>query len=138
MLLWVTVIAFVVFTIMFGLCLYMDHDNLAAFTFTFTIAFFLLIAVIAMSVIAIASNVGVDAYVAEQEQVYESLLYQYENDIYDNDNDIGKKELMDNIQDWNTSLAYHKEVQDDLWLGIFHANIYDQFNFIELNWEDIN
>lgn len=80
-------------------------------------------------------HLGKDAVVAKYEQRYESLVYQYENDIYENDNDLGKRELMSDIEYWNTDLAYRKEIQRDFWLGIFYADIYDDFKFIKLEKE---
>lgn len=89
------------------------------------------IAVFISVIIFCCSYTGVDGQIAEYQARYESLTYQYENDIYENDNDLGKKELMSEIQEWNTSLASYKENQDDFWIGIYIANIYDQFEFIE-------
>ena len=87
---------------------------------------------ILVSIIVFAVNyIGLDGYIEENKVRYESLTYQYENKLYDNDNDIGKKELMSEIQDWNEDLARHKARQDDFWIGIYIPDIYDQFEFIE-------
>ena len=77
--------------------------------------------------------IGTEASIAGWEKRYESLTYQLENNLYDNDNDIGKKELMNEIRKWNEDLAYHKEIQRDFWVGIYHPNIYDNFEFIPLS-----
>ena len=90
------------------------------------------IAAFIADIIIIDSNAALDAKIAEKQQVRNSLVYQLENDIYENDNDLGKKNLYDQIQDYNSNLAYYKGVQDDFWLGIFYPDIYDQFEFIEL------
>lgn len=85
-----------------------------------------------MLIVLISNNVGSDAKIAEYQARYDSLVYQYENDIYDNDNDLGKRDLMEDIEAWNTDLAYHKQIQRNFWVGIFYPNIYDYFDFIEL------
>lgn len=85
-----------------------------------------------MLVFIIVGNIGPDAKIAKYQARYDSLVYQYENDIYDNDNDLGKRDLMENIEEWNTDLAYRKRIQRNFWVGIFYPNIYDYFDFIEL------
>lgn len=96
------------------------------------IAFLSFFVSIIMLVVIIVNNTNVDAYVAENQMRYEMLVYQYENDIYDNDNDLGKRDLMEDIQEWNKDLAHYREAQDDFWVGIFYPNVFDQFEFIEL------
>lgn len=93
-----------------------------------------LIATIIMLVAIIVAHVGTDGYIAKSYERYDSLTYQYENNVYDNENDLGKRELLVDIQKWNEDLANNRENQDDFWVGIFTANIYDQFAFIE--WEE--
>lgn len=80
----------------------------------------------------LVANMGVSGKIASYEQRYESLVFQLENNLYDNDNDLGKKELYNQIQSWNEDLARGKAMQDDIWLGVFWPDIYDDFEFIEL------
>jgi hypothetical protein len=90
------------------------------------------IVVLIMSIFIIEAHINVEADIAANEQIYASLVYQYENDIYDNDDDvIGKKQLYDQIQEWNMDLAKYKAKEKDFWVGIFYPNIFDQFEFIE-------
>lgn len=98
-----------------------------------TIAFALTLVALLISTIGLAvTYIGVDASVAKWETQYESLTYQLENNLYDNDNDIGKKELMDEIHEWNGNLAYCKKIQRNFWVGIYYPNVYDNFEFIPL------
>lgn len=93
--------------------------------------FFGLAATISVFVFA-CCNIGVDGYVSQMNTRYEMLTYQYENDIYENDNDLGKRELMNDIQEWNEDLANYKTIQDDFWIGIYIPDVYDQFEPIVL------
>lgn len=97
-----------------------------------TISFFLWIAIVIMVGVAVNKNIGIQGLIAANEQRYEALVYQLEYDLYDNDNDLGKKELYNEIRKWNEDLARGKAMQHDLWVGIFYPDIYDRFEFIEL------
>ena len=90
------------------------------------------IAAFAMTMILVVSNISIRLDVPAMRVRYESLVYQYENNLYENDNDVGKKELMKEIQEWNADLANGKTYQRDFWVGIFVPNVYDEFDFIEV------
>lgn len=91
------------------------------------------VSLLVISAISFATNyIGTDAAIAKWETHYESLTYQLENNLYDNDNDIGKKDLMDEIREWNEDLAYRKAIQRNFWVGIYYPNIYDNLEFIPL------
>ena len=129
MIFWLVVLSIVV---CLGLAVYVEkrfYDYSVPFLMIASIGF---IVAIIMLIIIVVKNTNVDAYVAENQMRYEMLVYQYENNLYDNDNDLGKRDLMEDIQEWNEDLAYYREAQDDFWVGIFHPNVYDQFEFIEL------
>lgn len=76
--------------------------------------------------------IGVGGRVAALHARHDILVYQYEHEFYENDNDLGKYELVSKIQDWNEDLSRYREIQDDFWIGVFIPNIYDQFDYIEL------
>ena len=88
---------------------------------------------IAISIIILLINfIGIDAEISKKEQTYKSLVYQYENAVLDWDDDVvGKKELYNQIEKWNTDLAWYKSAQRDFWIGAYIPNVYDQFEFIE-------
>ena len=95
------------------------------------ISFISAIAIFLSGIFMIFSYAGVNAKIAENQERYKSLTYQLENNLYDNDNDLGKKELYNEITEWNEDLAYYQNIQDDFWFGIYYPNIFDQFEFIE-------
>ena len=101
----------------------------------FTLVLLAIIAVVVSLIIMGGNYIGVDGYIAKMNTRYDTLVYQYENDIYDNDNDLGKRELMKDIQSWNEDLAANRERQDDFLIGIYWPNIYNQFEFIQLERE---
>lgn len=129
MIFWLVLLSFI---ISLGLAIYVEK-RFGDYSWLFLVITFLSFLVsIIMLVVIIVNNTNVDAYVAENQMRHEMLVYQYENDIYDNDNDLGKRDLMEDIRKWNEDLAYRRKAQDDFWVGIFYPNVHDQFEFIEL------
>jgi hypothetical protein len=97
-------------------------------------------AIIVVSAIAVGvslfiigiNHIGKDAYIDKMEVRRDALVYQYENEIYENDNDLGKRELMEDIREWNEQLAHGKKIHDNFWVGIYYADYYTMFEPIEL------
>lgn len=123
MLFWLTLVLFLIFIGMF----YFYDSGLAMIG-----AIFLGITMVVMIVCLSFTYIGISGRIAADHQRYESLVYQAENQIYENDNDIGKQELVCKIQDWNEDLAIGKTLQNDFWVGIFYPNVFDQFDFIPI------
>lgn len=128
-----TVVAFLIGVL---LCvLFFDKNDcreFIAYIGAFIIVASLVVFLIELLALAI-THVSIDGQYYSKEQKRASLVYQLEHDLYDNDNDVGKKELYLEIQEWNSNLAYGKKAMDDPWIGAFYPNnLYENFDFIEL------
>lgn len=91
------------------------------------------VVILFMTVAICIGNFGADAKAAKYKERYDSLVYQYENEIYCDDNVV--YDLLTDIREYNEDLAYYQEIQDDFWIGVFYPNIFDQFELIELDEE---
>ena len=91
------------------------------------------VVILFMTVAICIGNFGADAKAAKYKERYDSLVYQYENEIYCDDNVV--YDLLTDIREYNEDLVYYQEIQDDFWIGIFYPNIFDQFELIELDEE---
>ena len=81
--------------------------------------------------ISIIERAGADAYLASMQEKRSALVYQLENDIYDNDNDLGKKELYSEITEYNCDVAEGKIKQNNIWVYNLYCNVYDELELIE-------
>ena len=104
-----------------------NYDSFAVFMITTVAA----ICVIVSGIIFLDMYGNIEGKIAQNNQKYESLTYQLENNLYDNDNDLGKKELYNQISEWNEDVVYYQNVQDNFWFGIYYPNVFDQFKLID-------
>lgn len=124
----VTVICLVVFIISdnkYGYSWYI----IGAISLVFAITAFVLSA--ALGGVSIVARTGADAYLASMQEKRSALVYQLENDIYDNDNDLGKKELYSEITEYNCDVAKGKIKQNNIWVYNIYPNVYDELELIE-------
>ena len=132
MILWIsifiTVICFVIFIISsnkyYGA---LDAINIISFVLSIT-AFVLSMGLGGVSIVARA---GADAYLASMQEKRAALVYQLENDIYDNDNDLGKKELYSEITEYNCDVAEGKIKQNNILVYNIYPDVYDELELIE-------
>lgn len=129
MLFWLFAIIAVVSFVLILISIWKNWDWEDVFGFFMAISIF---CVIASLCVIVSSYTGIDAEIEKYNIRYEMLVYQYDNDFYNNDNEVGKYELVKSIQEWNEDLAYKKRIQRNFWIGIYYPNIYDQFEFISL------
>ena len=93
-------------------------------------------------IVSVAMLIGIgisniDAPIKREEvlAVREVLVYELENDIYSDfgDDVVGKKELYNQIKDFNSELAVWKKTSNDFWIGIFYPNVVRDIDFIPLS-----
>ena len=104
-------------------------DAIDAISLVFAITAFVLS--IGLGGVSIIARVGADAYLASMQEKRSALVYQLENDIYDNDNDLGKKELYSEITEYNCDVAEGKIKQNNIWVYNLYCNVYDELELIE-------
>lgn len=133
MLFWILVIFLIV-----GIILFIIHDtcwnNILA-----DISLIISIPLLALGIIGLiistpsfVSYIGLDGQIESMNQEREAIIYQLENNIYNNDNDLGLKETINEAVEWNEDIAYKKANQNDFWIGIYIPDIYEDFELIDI------
>ena len=109
-------------------------DVITSISIALSVLFFIISAV--LGVIAISTSVGSESYLASMQEKRNALIYQLENDLYDNDNDLGKKELYSEIIEYNCDVAKGKIMQDNIWVYNLYSDVYDDLELIEFDVEE--
>ena len=104
-------------------------DSIYVISLVFAITAF--VVSIGLGGVSIVARAGADAYLASMQEKRAALVYQLENDIYDNDNDLGKKELYSEITEYNCDVAEGKIKQNNIWVRNLYCNVYDELELIE-------
>ena len=89
------------------------------------------IALLVMLMILPINYVGSKAKIAECQEQYRALTYKVESGACRDEFGLLNKEVLDEIQAWNQFIVHRQNIQDDFWIGVFHPNIYDQFETID-------
>ena len=68
------------------------------------------------------------------EAEYATLCWEVENQVYNDGGDdvVGKKELYNQVREWNKDLARNQYYEKNFWVGIFYPDIYGDLKLIEL------
>lgn len=111
-----------ILVIVFGIGAKRSYDNDRDISSAICVVFlaiwlFIFITFSLVGIVVTCTNDGSELGAA---QLHDSLVYQLENDIYDNDNDLGKKELYDQITEWNHKVVSHSKMNDSIWFGMVY------------------
>ena len=94
-----------------------------------------LVITIIMSIALVAIHLPAESEYARLSAEYEVLVWEVENNIYTDDGDdvVGKKELYNQVREWNAKVANNQAKVDDFWRGIFVPDFWTDLKPIELN-----
>ena len=84
-----------------------------------------------MLVCIICSHTNVEAKIEQNKEIYNALTYKMESTSCRDEFGFLSKEVIDEVQVWNTDVIYYQSAQDDFWVGIFYPNVYDEFKTID-------
>ena len=85
-----------------------------------------------MLICIIGAHVNLDAKVAKYEEQYNALVYKVESPNCRDEFGFVNKEIIDEIEDWNTMVVNWCHSRKNLWVGIFYPNhAYEQFEVID-------
>lgn len=132
MLMFVVVILFIVASF----ALYVWNDNRKIWSsdivdfISTCMAVFGAIAFVVLLIVYFCIAIPADGDYAQNIQRREALVYQLENNMYSNDNEIGKFELYSQIKEFNEDLAVGKAMMDNIWIGCFFPDFYENIDYI--------
>ena len=106
-------------------------DVITSISIALSVLFFIISAV--LGVIAVSASVGSESRLASMQEKRNALVYQLENDLYNNDNDLGKKELYSEIAEYNCDVAKGKIMQNNIWVYNLYSDVYDDLELIEFD-----
>ena len=137
MILWISIAITIISVILFAVSYKKFNDTWDVINFiSLALAILFGAASAVLGVIAISASVGSESYLASMQEKRNALVYQLENDLYDNDNDLGKKELYSEIIEYNCDVAKGKIMQDNIWVYNLYSDVYDDLELIEFDEEE--
>ena len=67
----------------------------------------------------------------EYDEEYAKITYSVQNEYVHDDFNLVNKEIINDIQNWNTTIKQKQKYQKNFWIGIFYPNIFDKYELIE-------
>lgn len=126
-----TIIAVILLVIAFII----DYTRKFNWETTFTlksIAIVLIILIISGGIVAFFVNQCAESSTTAYRIQYETLVYQLENGAYENVVEYNRKDLMDDICDYNSHIESGRILSKNPWIGVYYPEDWDNLPLIEL------
>ena len=108
---------------------YHDDDFKEIGTIVFWVSLLILLGMSFISLIMNSDSKGLEA---KYQATYEAIVYKMNTVECRDEFGLLNKNMCNEVQIWNETISYNKEMQRNLWVGIFYPNIYDNFETIKL------
>ena len=132
MILWISIVIAIIGCVLYPVSLSKFNDTWDVINFiSLALAVLFGASSAILGAFAVSASVGSESYLASMQEKRSALVYQLENDLYDNDNDLGKKELYSEITEYNCDVAEGKIKQDNIWVYNLYSDVYDELELIE-------
>lgn len=89
-------------------------------------------AMVLMLITMVITYVGVDADFAKKQQHRDFLVAQYKTGVY-NGSVLSQYHLLQQVDEWNCTLAENQKLTHNYWVGIFVPNYWDDLEYITVN-----
>ena len=108
-------------------------------TILLSVAILSLLIGVACGLCSITSYMDRDGVIAAYQVKYDTLVYQLNDGAYDNTIDYNRKELFDDIMEYNSDVTRGRIYHKDMWLHVFYPENWDNLPLIELeNYDSSN
>lgn len=113
-----------------GNYLYYNDESVVVVGWIVTIIFAIVCGI--MLICICDAHAGVEGKRLQMQETYKALNFKAQSECARDEFGLLNKEIIDEIQSWNEDIVYKKVMQDNFWVGIFYADIYDTLETIDL------
>ena len=131
MLIFVIILLFIAASFILSVCndkRYWSSDTIEFISFCSAVIG--IVSFVVMLITCFCINVTAEADYASNIQRREALVYQLENNMYSNDNEVGKFELYVQVKEFNEDLAKGKAMYNNVWVGCLFPDFYEKIDYI--------
>ena len=117
-----------------------EYSNVSSFILSFGVVISFIGAVwfLVAGLILLLTKTNVAATRQANAEKYKALTYKLESDACRDQFGLLNKEIIDEVQDWNTGIVYYKAMEDNFWVGIYYPDVYGDLGTIDYEVYDGN
>lgn len=110
-----------------------EYSNVSGFILSFGVVISFIGAVwfLVAGLILLLTQTNITATRQANAEKYKALTYKLESEACRDQFGLLNKEIIDEVQDWNTDITYYKSMEDNFWMGIYYPDVYGDLGTID-------